>query len=107
MSKQTPGPWIAKRLASYNDPGWVISWPDKCGQHMRRLDYRGNFSEADAHLIAAAPDLLEALESMRDWLIAAEVEKGAPLGVGYAANVQKPVVIEKMRAALARAKSDP
>lgn len=35
-------------------------WPDKDGTHMRRLDYRGNFTGPDAALIAAARDLLAA-----------------------------------------------
>lgn len=57
----TPGPWRAKRLANFADPGHVILWPSKGGQHMRRVDYSGNFIEADATLIAAAPELLAAL----------------------------------------------
>lgn len=31
---------------------------------MRRLDYQGNFTSADAALIAAAPELLAALEEV-------------------------------------------
>lgn len=61
-AKHTPGPWRAKRLATYEEPGWVVLWPDKNGTHMRRLDYSGNFTSADAALIAAAPELLEALQ---------------------------------------------
>ncbi len=61
MSKHTPGPWTAKMLANYAEPGWVIQWADKGGQHMRRLDYKGNFVEPDARLIAAAPELLALL----------------------------------------------
>jgi hypothetical protein len=67
MSERTPGPWAAKRLVSGSYPGHVIIWPDKSkgGLHMRRLDsFSGSFSEADAYLIAAAPELLEVLEEM-------------------------------------------
>ena len=53
-STPTPGPWRAKQLGSYAQPGWVVLWPDKGGTHMRRLDYQGNFTEQDARLIAAA-----------------------------------------------------
>lgn len=67
----TPGPWKAKQLSTYSDPGHVIVWPDKNGQHMRRLDFQGNFTESDARLIAAAPELLEALKR-----IASGVENG-------------------------------
>ncbi len=65
-AKRTIGPWKAHRLASYRDPGWVILWPDtsKPGVHHRRLDYQGNFTEQDARLLAAAPELLEALRGV-------------------------------------------
>jgi hypothetical protein len=52
--KPTPGEWRAKQLGGYENPGWVVLWPDKGGTHMRRLDYQGNFTEADARLIAEA-----------------------------------------------------
>lgn len=63
MKKHTTGPWKAFRKADYTTPGWVILWPDtsKPGVHHRRLDSNGGFVEEDARLIAAAPDLLEAL----------------------------------------------
>ena len=62
MANHTKGPWKAKRLSTYQDPGWVVLWPDNGGAHMRRLDSSGNFTGPDAALIAAAPELLEALE---------------------------------------------
>jgi hypothetical protein len=43
----------------------------------------------------------EALESVLRWAIEAEVELGRPLRLKYRANIQKPVVFEKVRAALA------
>lgn len=61
-SKHTPGPWRAKRINTFDEPGHVILWLDERGEHRRRLDYRGNFIERDARLIAAAPELLEALK---------------------------------------------
>lgn len=63
--KHTPGPWKAKRRATYPEPGWVLLWPDQGGTHMRRLDYQGNFTAADAALLAAAPALLAALIVLR------------------------------------------
>jgi hypothetical protein len=73
MSKHTPGPWAAnpsnaERYSQYVAPKDLKSWPydvvayipeaygDKCtfpGAHM-----------ANARLIAAAPDLLDALQSV-------------------------------------------
>lgn len=52
--KPTPGEWRAKQLGGYENPGWVILWPDKGGAHMRRIDYQGNFTESDSRLIAEA-----------------------------------------------------
>ena len=68
-AKHTSGPWKAHHLASYTEPGWVILFPDtsKPGIHHRRLDSKGNFIEEDARLIAAAPELLEALQQMLYW----------------------------------------
>lgn len=63
-STRTPGPWRVKQLGNYSQPGWVILWPDKGGTHMRRLDYQGSFREQDARLLAAAPDLLAALQAV-------------------------------------------
>lgn len=60
MSELTKGPWKAKRLANFAEPGWVILWPDKGGTHMRRLDYQGNFTGPDAALLAASRELLAA-----------------------------------------------
>ena len=54
MSELTKGPWKAKRLATYKEPGLVVVWPDKGGTYMRRLDSNGNFTGPDAALIAAA-----------------------------------------------------
>jgi hypothetical protein len=75
----TRGPWRAKRLATYSEPGWVLLWPDntKPGTHMRRLDYVGNFTEADARLIAACnPETMRALLSELDRLRSASRQEG-------------------------------
>lgn len=64
MSNHTPGPWKEKQKSTYSEPGYVVLWPDKGGEHMRRLDYQGCFTEADARLIAAAPELLDALKAI-------------------------------------------
>ena len=62
MSKFTPGPWVAREV---NGMGWP-------GQRGFAIDFNEDqeqvvefvYEEADAHLIAAAPDLLEALEAV-------------------------------------------
>lgn len=88
--QHTPAPWVVKRRATYSDPGYVILWPDKGGEHLRRLDSKGNFTEADARLISAAPDLLHALLTMlgetddSDYLSADEQKKMARAAVDKA-----------------------
>lgn len=55
MSKHTPGPWVYKKTSGF-DYGSTAYWvPGIC----TNID-----KEADARLIAAAPDLLEALKRM-------------------------------------------
>lgn len=53
-AKYTPGPWMARQMVSGN---WDICAEDGDGSTMSRTT-----SEANAHLIAAAPDLLEAAQ---------------------------------------------
>lgn len=58
-TKHTPGPWIADTLMIFPDNGDAITHAIaeiKC----RNVDDREPY--ANAHLIAAAPDMLEALE---------------------------------------------
>lgn len=64
MSKHTPGPWIAMQdpNAMLGDD-WVIGRP--CG----KPDEVAVCSKKDAHLIASAPDLLDALNQAHMALI--------------------------------------
>lgn len=71
MSAHTPGPWSMFQfeflegeeleVQRHRHPDWweVISNPDK---DYRCMCVSGHIGEANARLIAAAPDLLEALE---------------------------------------------
>jgi predicted metal-binding protein len=58
MSKHTPGPWIARRMACQSDShtfnSEVVTTEGECVVSLVR--------KADSQLIAAAPDMLEALE---------------------------------------------
>ena len=58
MSKHTPGPWVAQPDPHSNPGEWVI------GIANGPVDYVAVCSERDARLIAAAPELLEALTKM-------------------------------------------
>lgn len=63
-TKHTPGPWKPEN-------GYSVWATDKDGMEKRvaymdrnHMDLKGGEPEANAHLIAAAPDMLEALEVM-------------------------------------------
>jgi hypothetical protein len=76
--KHTPGPWVAARMllspsAKDRRCGWVVNGPDADADSLpvRICDLRapygvGGFAEgeANAHLIAAAPTMLEALRDI-------------------------------------------
>jgi hypothetical protein len=102
MSKHTPGPWKAVDHSHY--PGvMVVEGPEMpitiitsaididFESYMRRV--------ANAHLIAAAPDLLEALETLKREIILSDVD------MGYIASHFQ-VHIDKASAAIARAKGE-
>lgn len=59
MSKRTPGPWRYDK-----EPGYCSELIASHGETVAM--FYEDPSEADARLIAAAPDLLEALRVMRD-----------------------------------------
>jgi hypothetical protein len=68
----TPGPWIAEHVGRGLHNGWWVHGPGKRGEYDRIVemasaqdwDYGPIDSEADARLIASAPDLLSALERL-------------------------------------------
>lgn len=61
MSEYTEGPWIAAAK-----PSSIVGWPicSESGRVICNVASGG----ADANLIAAAPDLLEALEAAMDFI---------------------------------------
>ena len=81
-TKHTPGPWVVSDL---------VRQSVEIGASVVRLPI-GKHDAADARLIAAAPDLLEALEAMVE-----DVDNNAP---GTFSGVQK------ARTAIAKAKGE-
>ena len=72
MSMRTPGPWIAEfgeayRVRAQGDGGQVAIMTNLKGQFGMLGRRSGDEVAANARLIAAAPELLEALKEMRDW----------------------------------------
>ena len=93
MSKHTPGPW--RVVDSWNDHmvesqnGEEIIWQD--GPHDTPT-----INEANARLIVAAPDLLEALESMLQSFLITQSLDDYPIDAPC----------NKARAAIAKAKGE-
>lgn len=77
MSKHTPGPWTGAG-PSFGDPlpryttEIVTEWEDEDGEALSICElpfhHHDDENEANARLIAAAPDLLEALQDLCDTL---------------------------------------
>lgn len=75
MSKHTPGPWfMTKGLPGYRSR--INSTPQNLGWDLAHV-CNGPEADANARLIAAAPDLLEALQLMVDRFIDTEGSFGA------------------------------
>lgn len=69
MSKHTPGPWEwNKNYRGLDGPGGAVILEYAPYEGMWVPDYAGDWSEANARLIAAAPELLEALQDLCDTL---------------------------------------
>jgi len=74
MTKHTPGPWKAEVLETVGNSTsgflhrWFVTSVDQPGPWTttvaRLPDHPNHIGEANARLIAAAPDLLEALEKI-------------------------------------------
>lgn len=98
MSGHTPGPWTVEDGHTQRDSGGIRYWQITDGQDAiacNQFCYAGSSPEvnaANARLIAAAPDLLAALEMM----IADFAD--------YPASERPCLAFDRARAAIARAK---
>lgn len=90
MNKHTPGPW---RMSHDHDDAWFLEYSD--GTIGEVLLWDGDTARANAHLIAAAPELLEALLCFIS-------DTRFQVGVGGNPNVVKAMVAHA-RAAIAKA----
>jgi hypothetical protein len=67
MSKHTPGPWLIDELAETQEPDFYGAPGDPNGYHaISTAGWRmtGFIGDANAKLIAAVPELLEALQML-------------------------------------------
>ena len=69
--KWTPGPWVAK-WSKYEEGNFIVQAGMPTNRVLAQFDGDGDGPDgqslADAHLIAAAPDLYAALEMAQLWL---------------------------------------
>lgn len=94
MSKKThtPGPWVAQHYSRSVDPDdWCI------GVDGGAIDAVASCSERDADLIAAAPEMMEALEAAREFLIDG-------MAMGFVGKPEDEDVLEVIETAIAKAK---
>lgn len=76
MTHRTPGPW----QATTRGQEWIVRATDDTGRPVTSCWLNGDDSAANARLIAAAPETLEALERLIGAVVTEVNEKG---GGGY------------------------
>ena len=98
MSGHTPGPWLVEGRTVYalNDDGY-----NRFSALVQDAHTPGDELEANARLIAAAPELLEALEDIaNDYAERFDMDS-------QSTNPGMKVVVENARAAIAKARGTP
>lgn len=98
MSKHTPGPWMVRATKG-------AGWPTQVGY---AIDFNADqeqvvdfvYEEADARLIAAAPELLEALEYALPYLEACVPRPRNGINADGSVDVN---CVDRARAAIAKA----
>jgi len=102
MEGHTEGPWTVQ---GKNIHHLLYDQPLAENNIVATVPNENPESIANSLLIAAAPELLEACRGALQRMIETEKETGKPMGegMGYKGKMQKPVVAEKLRAAIARA----
>lgn len=110
-NQHTAGPWESDEF------GVVISTGNICDSICETYLYKSGSDKlkeivpdwegrqkANAKLIAAAPEMLEALERMLQWLIDVEESHGEPIPTKYKERLQKAPMIEAVKQAIKKAK---
>lgn len=99
MSKHTAGPWMIREVTHSNAPGqtaYAIDFNED-QEHVVDLVYE----KADAILISAAPDLLEALEAILPFIPVTTASEGG--AAKYSENVR---AADMVRAAIYKARGE-
>jgi hypothetical protein len=110
MANYTPGPWVVNDEDYYNSEPYAITIKTDQGDDSRLLatvrDYgTEQIGYANAHLMAKAPKLLEALEALVNAKTLAENDECYALNEGiHLAEIDHAVALAK--AAIAKAKGE-
>lgn len=101
-TKFTPGPWVAVDEGRGRDRNWCVMVPEESrfGPYIATIHNTADHAKANAHLIAAAPELYEALEAVLDLR-----ENTSPFGGELQAD-RIDRTIEAASAALAKARGE-
>lgn len=89
QSKHTPGPWHTKPLTYNTESGFAVFRTEEKPNGIRthRIDKQGEFTEANAKLIAAAPEMLELLKRASGSLQAYCVEVNGDMNDSLATEI--------------------
>jgi len=94
----TPGPWLTADAARHNGPTNAVETVD--GELVAMCPAHNPNSDANARLVAAAPDMLEPLRKYAGQLMA-KATMGVPISHDWLANKSR-----AMYATIAKAKGD-
>lgn len=110
MSKYTPGPWESNKSESFGNTVFYVSQQDGAPYTQHYSDVAStipgeleSIQEANANLIAASPEMLEALkEAVACGMVPASSAKEG----GAARHARQTVVADMIRAAIAKAEGE-
>lgn len=103
-TKHTPGPWVIEDSVKGWDDNVAIKSED--GEYIGLVSWLNDEQKPNAHLIAAAPDLLEALQKCQTVLEWVVEQAGGPQCEhegGVVCFCQENAAISTARAAIAKA----
>ena len=91
MTKHTPGPWVIRTAATYRSQVEAIDHKGRADVVARITTPRNGAgaSDANARLIAAAPDLLAALDAALAYLVMAGTDHAEPTRDAIRAAIAK------------------
>lgn len=87
--KCTPGPWESLTETELELPSGIIKSGKKSIAHTLQKEVGAEQAKANAHLIAAAPELLEALIECKKWVLCKELQGKAEAAIAKALGEEK------------------